>query len=134
MLHKSQGILEYSDYQNDIGFKLIVKIDPEISVFYRSLIPKYFCVKPQMYAPHISVVRKEHDLNMDYWKRYEGLSVNFEYDNYVHHDEVYWWLNVFSKDLERIRVQLGLPVSSPYTRPPDGFDKAFHITLGNCKK
>jgi hypothetical protein len=28
---------------------------------------------------------------------------------------------------------LGLPVSSEYTLPPEGFVKCFHMTIGNFK-
>jgi hypothetical protein len=132
MIHKSSGILRYS-HAGDAGFKLIVEIDPGIAAFYRALIPKYIKTNPQKYDPHISVVRKEHTVNMDFWGKYEGESVDFEYDSHIHHGKVYWWLNVFSARLEEIRAELGLPVSSEYTRPPEGYIKCFHTTIGNTK-
>lgn len=132
MLHKSSGILRYS-HAGDAGFKLIVEVDPGIASLYRALIPKYVELNGTRYAPHISVVRREHTVNMEYWAKYDGQSVDFEYDTHIHHGTVYWWLNAFSTRLEEIRVELGLPVSSEYTRPPDGFVKCFHITLGNTK-
>lgn len=131
-MHKSKGPLKYS-HSTNAGFKLIVEVDPGITSFCRALIPKHITINPQRYAPHISVVRHEHAVNMDFWGRYEGQFVEFEYDPYIHHGKVYWWLNVFSTRLEEIRVELGLPVSSEYTRPPDGYDKVFHMTLGNHK-
>ena len=132
MLYKSQGILRYSKTEN-AGFKLIVEVDPDIVKLYRNLIPKYIQIKPQKYKPHISVVRKEYKLNENYWELYEGQLVDFEYENYVYNGKVYWWLNAFSEKLEKIRVELGLPISSEYTRPPDGYEKVFHITIGNQK-
>ena len=132
MLYLSKGILKYS--QNQAGhYKLIVEIDPEISRYYRSFIPKYIQYNPQMYDPHISVVRKEIPVNLDYWGRYDGQSIEFLYDNTIHFGTVYVWLNCFSKQLETIRLELGLPVSTMYTRPPEGFIKCFHSTLGNFK-
>lgn len=129
MLHKSKGTLRYSH----IGLKLILEVDPNIVCFYRSLIPKHITINPQKYAPHISVVRHENKLNMEYWRKYEGEQVEFEYSNYIHSGTVYWWLNAFSTRLEEIRVELGLYIHDKYTQPPDGYLKCFHITLGNNK-
>lgn len=143
MFHQSKGTLHYSiakvksleDPKVWIdSYRLAVLIDPGISLFYRSLIPKYYNVKPQMHDPHISVVRYENPPNMDFWGVYEGEMIKFLYDPIIQNDVTYWWLNVFCKRLEEIRLELGLPVSSPFTRPPDGFDKVFHTTIGNCKK
>jgi len=130
-LHKSTGILRYS--QGNSWFKLIVEVDPGISDFYKSLIPKSYSLSPQKYAPHISVVRHEIPPIMDLWGKYDDLPIDFYYDGIIHRGTVYWWLNAFSVHLEEIRVELGLPISSHYTRPPDSFLKVFHITLGNSK-
>lgn len=126
-LFKSTGILRYGKN------KVIVEIDPGISDFYRSLIPKYLPYNRQLYAPHISVVRKETPPNMEYWEKYEGQPIEFEYDNEIQIGTVYFWLNCFSVRLEEIRQELGLPVSSPYTLPPEGYLKCFHSTLANRK-
>lgn len=126
-LHKSTGILKY--YPN----KLIVEIDQEISNYYRKLIPKWIKTNKQMYQAHISVVRNEIPPNMQYWDKYEGNEIEFYYENIVRFGTVYCWLNVFSTRLEEIRIELGLPVSSMYTLPPEGFTKCFHATLGNFK-
>ena len=131
MLHKSKGKLHYS-HAGDAGFKLIVEVDPGIASLYRALIPPYIQLNPQRYAAHISVVRHEHTIN-EHWGKYEGEEIDFEYDTHIHHGKVYWWLNAFSTRLEEIRIELGLPVSSEYTRPPDSYLKVFHITLGNTK-
>lgn len=130
-LHKSHGILRYS-IEPIVGHKLIVEVDREISNYYRDLIPKYIDWTPQKYPPHISVVRYETPLT-DAWGKYDGEQIEFEYSGIIHSGTTYWWLNAFSERLEEIRVELGLPISSEYTRPPEGFDKVFHITLANCK-
>jgi len=132
LLHKSNGTLRYS-HAGDVGFKLILEVDPGIASFCREMIPKYIILNPQRYAPHISVVRYEHSIKMEHWGKYEGEQVEFEYNNYIHNGRVYWWINAFSTRLEEIRVELGLPVSSEYTRPPNSYQKVFHITLGNTK-
>jgi hypothetical protein len=130
ILFESVGTLRYS-----VGttYKLIVEVDPEIVRYYRSLIPPWIKTNPQMYAPHISVVRKEIPPVLDFWGKYEGQKLSFHYSNIVYNGTVYWWLNAYSKRLEEIRVELGLPVSTQYTRPPGDYVKCFHITLGNQK-
>jgi hypothetical protein len=133
MLYSSTGILRYALTEQH-GFKLVAEIDPELARYYRALIPKWIDTNPQKYRAHISAVRKETPVKMEHWERYEGQEVEFLYSPIVHHGEVYWWLNCFSKRLEEIRLELGLPVDSPYTRPPDGMAKTFHTTIGNMKR
>ena len=128
-IFESTGILLYTPEPNNLR----VVIDPGISDFYRALIPKWISVNGQMYPPHISVVRKEIIPNTENWGKYEGQEVVFRYSNIIHSNEVYFWLNVFCTKLEEIRIELGLPVSSVYTRPPDGYNKVFHTTLANKK-
>ena len=126
----STGILKYTPEPNNLK----VEIDRGISDFYRSLIPKAIRPQSQAYHPHISVVRKEIVPNVNFWRKYEGEEIEFTYSNIIHFGRVYCWLNVFCKRLEEIRKELGLPVDSPYTRPPEGYFKTFHCTLGNQKK
>ena len=123
---KSQGILKYGTN------KLIVEIDPEITRFYRSLVPKYIQFNLPKYPPHISVVRKEVP-NPTNWKKYEGQIAEFYYLPQIHQSQNYLWLNAFSLQLESIRLELDLVVNSPYFTPPPGFNKTFHITIGNFK-
>ena len=130
-LFKSSGILRYT--RTDTSLKLVVEIDKELTRYYRALIPKYIKSSPQMYAPHISLVRKEIPPNMEVWDKYEGQEIDFFYENIVYFGDVYCWLNVFSKRFEEIRAELGLRVESIYTLPPEGFVKCFHTTLGNFK-
>lgn len=131
MLYEAQGILRYSIV--DVGYKLIVEVDQGIADFYRSLIPKARYVQRQMYPAHISVVRKEEPPSLEAWGKYEGEEIDFWYDNEIKWGQVYYWINAFSEKLEKIRTELGLPVSSQYTRPPGSWIKCFHITIGNTK-
>lgn len=128
MFFNSTGILKYSDNP----YKLVVDVDEETSRYYRSLIPKYYCVAPQKYSAHISVVRKENPINIQNWNKYQGKLIQFSYENIIYNDEVYFWLNVFSQELEDIRVELGLESTSILTKSPDGKHK-FHSTIGNIK-
>lgn len=114
------------------GFKLIVEVDPEISNYYRSLIPEYHRVNRQRYAPHISVIRDESILYSEEWNSLQGRLVTFWYGGVIHNDETYFWLEANSWELQDIRVKLGLTSTSRITRSPDGCH-SFHITLGNVK-
>ena len=131
-LHKSVGILKYS-YTKEYGYKLILTVDQGIALFYRWLIPFWKVANPQRYPAHISLVRKEIPKNLAVWGRHEGRRITFSYSPDIQCDEKYWWLNVYSKELEDIRAELGLPVGSKYTRPPDGYEHPFHITIANRK-
>lgn len=128
-MFNSTGILKY----HNNPYKLIVEIDQNICDYYRSLIPKWIKTNRQMYSAHISVVRNEVPVNLEHWGKYEGEEIEFLYENEIKFGAVYCWLNVWCKRLEEIRLELGLPVSSPYTLPPEGFAKCFHSTLGNFK-
>ncbi len=129
MHQNSVGILRY--FENPL--KIIVEVDPEIAEFYRSLIPKWIKVNRPRYPPHISVVRNEQPPDVRLWRRHEGFNILFQYDPYIHVGRVYCWLNVYSKCLEYTRRELGLPVSSEITRPPEGHDRVFHMTIANQK-
>jgi hypothetical protein len=126
------GTLHYDNSR--CGKKLILQVDQELSNYYRALCPKWLNVKPQRYAAHISVVRNETPPKMEHWGKYQGDTIHALYEPCVYNDEAYYWLNVFSSRLEDIRTELGLPVSSPYTLPPAGFEKCFHLTIGNMKR
>lgn len=132
-LFRSVGTVNYL-HKEGYGYRLVVDVDPELVRYYRALIPKWIKTNTQMYDPHISVVRHEVPVVMEAWGTHQGESVEFHYSNIIHQGTVYLWLNVFSTALEDLRVELGLPISSPYTVPPDGFSKCFHCTIGNTKE
>jgi len=129
-MYKSTGIIRYNE-----GHRLTVEVDQGIADFYRSLIPKWIKTQSQMYAAHITVVRtkKETPLCLDAWGKYEGELIDFYYNPEIRIEESYCWLDVYCKQLETIRKELGLPVESLYTIPPEGFDKVFHMTIANRK-
>lgn len=131
MLFNFSGILHYSIV--DIGYKLVVEVDQQLADYYFKLIPKYKNVNRQKYPAHISLVRYETPVNLNKWGCDEGKSVVFCYDNEIKNGKVYYWLNVFSRQLEGIRMDLGLPIHSQYTLPPEGFTKCFHMTIANTK-
>lgn len=123
------GVLRYSENP----YKLIVEVDPEISNFYASLVPKYFRLNKQKYAPHISVVRNEVPILLENWRKHDGKFIGFTYNDEIEYDEKYFWLGASSEDLEKIRVELGLVNVNWVTKTPDGSHN-FHITIGNIKE
>ena len=132
-LYESGGYLKY-DTANGF-YRLTVEIDQQLADYYRSLIPKYIRINRPRWAAHITVVRPEKEVPkiMEPWGRYAGKRINFLYEPYVYEGRAYFWLNVYSKELEKIRGELGLEVVSRYTLPPEGFVKCFHCTIANEK-
>jgi hypothetical protein len=115
------------------GFKIYVAIDPELGRLYRSLIPKYLNPQPTRYPPHITVVRREGTPARWRWRRFDGAQVVFLYDPEVQYDNTYFWLNCWSEFLLDVRMHLGLPDHTQYTRPPSG-EECFHCTVANSKQ
>jgi hypothetical protein len=82
------------------------------------------------------VVRPEKEIPplIRYWGDYEGEEVEFIYDPYPLEGNGYYWLNCWSKRLEVIREELGLPNVSKYSLMPAGFNKTFHTTIGKYEE
>lgn len=129
-LFKSQAVVKYGP-----GIRAIAEIDQNISDYYRSLIPKYFYAKSQAYPAHITIVRtnKENPTNMEYWGKYEGEKINFEYDPIIQRDNKYFWLNAYSEEIGDIREELGLPRFRDDTWYGGEKRNEYHITIGNVK-
>lgn len=131
-LFGSVGTLRYS-IEPKVGYKLVLRTDRGISDFYYSLIPKaHYVIKP-MYKSHISVVRKQTPTKLENWGKYEGRRVEFFYSPIIRNDAVYYWINCFSLELEKIRDELGLDWKGR-TKPEGEFNRFFHITIGNLKR
>jgi hypothetical protein len=129
-MFRSVGTIDYSVVN---GYhRMVVLVDPELHRFFRSLVPPHNVCRPQRYPPHITVVRGEIP-ETDAWGKYQGTSVKFYYENFLHHDGVYWWFNCYSTFLTDVRLELGLPRSYHLTRPPNGAE-CFHSTIGNSKR
>ena len=120
--HKGIATLQY--YVN----WAIAYIDPEIGRYYRSVIPAYFNVQPQMHRTHITVVRKDKEIvqNWGAWNKYPGRQIVFYYEPTIMHDETYFWIPAWSDEIGDIREELGLP------RVREGYTE-YHITLANIK-
>jgi hypothetical protein len=131
MLYSSIGTLHYA--QNT--YRLVLLVDQGLADYYRSLIPRWHDINRPKHEAHVTVVRsgKESPSNLWFWGKYEGEKVSFLYEPIVHIGRIYYWLNILCIRLEEIREELGLPVASIYTLPPDGYGRYFHCTIANSK-
>ena len=127
-MFKSIGILKYGP-----EWKMILAVDQDLSNYYRALIPKSTCCKRPSWPAHMTIVRQEFEvpLHKEHWMKYNGMEVAFDYLPIILNDEYYFWLNAWSKQLEQIRIELGLTIYSRWVLPPKGFTKNFHITIAN---
>lgn len=99
--------------------RVFVLVDPELTRFYHSLIPKGSAIRPG-YSPHITVVRSGKEPPPQF-RPLEGLII-FQYSPIIWEDEKYYWLNCWSEQIVYIRRQLGLPTYR--------MNNCYHITLG----
>ena len=130
-MHNSSGVLKYT---NTDGHRLVLECDKDLAAYYRTFIPKSFGAIAPRWPPHITIVRAGKEIpDIAHWGKYEGKEVPFKYGNIICWDSIYFWLRCFCVQLEGIRTELGLPVESVYTRPPDGHKKIFHMTIANLK-
>jgi hypothetical protein len=131
-MYKSSGIIKYN-YIDGYGHRMVVETDPELSRYYFSLLPKYLHIKSQGWKPHISLIRNEIPAYPARIFAYIDQRVSFLYDPYIFNDEQYYWINCYSKELEAIREDVGLPYIGKFWKPPLYYLRSFHITIGNIK-
>ena len=127
-MYSAHGLINYGP-----GIRVIATIDQGISDFYRNLIPKYYQVQPQKYSAHITIVRtdKESPKKLEFWNKYQGEKLSFEYSPKIHFDGSYWYLNVWSQQIGDIREELGLPRFR--FQEMSSKDGCYHISIGNSK-
>lgn len=92
--------------------------------YYRALCPKAWYIKPPMYPPHITILRK--DIEPFVANSQLPTTVSVQYVPGVKTDGLYYWLDVYSEEIGNIREGLGL------SRYREGFD-CYHVTIGNNK-
>lgn len=106
-----------------------LSVDKDLAAYYYGLIPKWMNIVKPGRPPHVTVCRPGVDApDMRFWGKYEGEVVEFHYDPEIVVEPQATWINVYSKRLEAIRVELGLSVTMRTILPP--FLKKFHITIG----
>jgi hypothetical protein len=108
---------------------LILECDEELARYYRQLVHLYYrsiVLQKPMHGSHITIIagKYENAPYRQYWKKYDGQQVKFEYDPHINTDNEYFWLTVNCKEFENVRVELGL---NPIIPIP------WHLTIGNLK-
>lgn len=121
---QGQGRLKYGQ-----GNRLVVNVDPELTRFYRSLIPKHISFNIPKYYPHITVVRGkwEAPLLTNKWMKRENEIVYFEYSPNIQFGGLYIWLPIRSEAIGKLRQELGL---NEYFWK----FKEYHLTIANVKE
>lgn len=129
---KASGILKYSPPllgDGETNWWLILHCnDFELGRYYRNLYQSYHnnCRKLQVpgWKDHISIVRNEVPVFKEFWYRFEGSVVEFDYLPTVIDNGNHFWLEVECEFFCLIRKQLGLSEYPEYK---------FHLTIGNSK-
>ena len=125
----STGIVHYN---TDDGSWVTVIVDQSLANYYLSLIPKYHKVKRPRWRAHVTVVRPEENPTItSNWGKHEGEVVTFVYDPIILVEKGFWWFNLWCREMEQIRLELGISIKSRITIPPPGYTKCFHCTVGN---
>lgn len=109
---------------------LIVICDEELARYYRELIRSYSPstkVQPSKHGSHITVIAGKYEPHHknEFWKKYDGNSVIFQYSTEIQTDGTYFWLPVVCKEFENLRIELGLAPIIPIP---------WHLTIGNLKQ
>lgn len=121
MKYTIKGIVEYFDIY------IVAWLERDLAEYYRSLIPKYYNVQGTRYKPHLTIVRLDLETpDKKLWYNHNSEIILIHYVPEIKTDGLYWWLDAYSKDVEKIRKEVGLP------KYRDGFDR-YHITIGNNK-
>jgi hypothetical protein len=126
-LFKADGELYYYDKNVRDTQWLLLNADLSIVDYYLHWIKKNYWldkVQKPKHGSHISVIRGEiieDSLFYQHWKKYHSNKIEFEYSNDITNNGEHFWLPVYSKELEKIRTELGLPKTPEYN---------FHLTIG----
>ena len=112
---------------------LVVDCDQVLADYYLALMPKAWYAQRGRYPAHITVSRNEEPPNKEHWKKYDGQLLEFFYLPGLKQGKIYFWLDIYCKKLEEIRLELGLQVINLFEPPLPGFRKRFHMTIANTK-
>ena len=131
-MFKATGKLIYdprSEAASRKGFQswwMILDTPESIPYYYRYWLKREIglSLNAPVWRSHVTVCRGETPKKQWNWKKYEGRRITFEYSPEIKLSETYAWLSIYSRELEEIRVELGL-APQPFVR--------FHLTIGNTK-
>jgi hypothetical protein len=128
-----KGKIKYDDSD---GFRITLEIVQDLIDYYRSLIPLYYRPIKSGWLAHITILNPQNEtlLKTRHWEDHVGEEIEFLYDSYVLEGNGYFWINAWSKRLEVIRDELGLPNVTKCIPRPEGYNKTFHITIGKYQE
>ena len=125
MMFKSSGKLIYDPYARikQAPYWLILKTDEELVRYYKSMLMQKYDLnfEKTVWGSHISVIRGSVPKHPNQWKKHQNEVIDFEYTNRIYRVHSFFCIDAYSKRLEEIRQELGLPPT-----PKAGF----HITVG----
>lgn len=128
-MFKSKGKLSYDPPARIKAepWWLILRTDKSIIDYYQYWIQKHYDLQFEktVWGSHISVNRGVVPPNPSAWKKYKSEQIDFEYTNRIYRKHWFFCVDAYSKRLEEIREELGLP-----KLPPAGF----HLTIGRISK
>ena len=121
-------------YRQDSGGPWVTAwMDQGILDYYFTFIPKSYRVYKPRWKAHATVVRPEDKPIIEgTWGNREGEKVEIIYDPYLWADDErgIWWINLWCKEMEQIRVEMNCTIISRITKPPrPGYHKCFHCTI-----
>lgn len=120
------GIIQYRENS------VVAWIDSEIGAYYRSLLPRAWCVKPPKEKSHVSIIRVFERPEKKNWGLYDGCSICITYYPSIQTDGVYFWLDCDSDEIGFIRRTLLLSTFRN-DNPEYKLYSCYHITIGNVK-
>lgn len=110
---------------------IIVKVDEEICRYYRKLIQFYsptLRLNGSKDGAHITVIAGKYERpdesHAKFWGRYEGETIDFQFNPEINSDGEYYWMEVECNRIEDIREELGLKRTILHP---------WHLTVGNTK-
>lgn len=120
-------------YRNDPDGRWVTAwMDPSILDYYYTFVPKSRRVNKPRWKAHATIVRPEDNPTLESWGKHEGEVAKIIYDPYLWEDETrgIWWFNLWSQEMEQIRIELNCTIISRITKPPrPGYKKCFHCTI-----
>ena|SRR5690606_16840890 len=104
---------------------IVANLSHDFGRYYLSLLPKYLKVNGQRYTPHITIVRSFECPNKTKWVSYNEQLITVVYEPLIKFDGTYYFLDCYSEEISRIRLEQGLERYRMY--------ECYHITIGNTK-
>ena len=122
--YPARGRLRYSD-----NWWLVVDSSDSIINYYKFWVEKFIWKKisTPLHRCHITVISGKHQqpVYKQFWRKYHGEYIDFEYCSVVKTDGNYFWLDVECPDLVYIRRELGLQDTPKWP---------YHLTIGYLNK